>query len=323
MSDIAEFARILHEKEARKYERQILPLAYPSKTEKLTDIRAVICDVYGTLINYWKPDFQDSQTRTESLQYAFKEIIHRFSMTNVLNEINGNESPEKTLSDFYHGLIAIQHEKMTIKGIDFPEVKIENIWDIIIMLLKRRGYNPQQHFNGDIKDFSRYLAYFYNFQSLGRQLYDGVVDSLAALKQNNMFLGILSNAQFYTPLDLTFLIRDQSNGKYEDFNELFDSDLTFFSFEYGVAKPSTVLFRKLFDALYEYQILPSQTVLVGNDLLIDIQPAIEAGMKTAFFTGDTESAFVHDLSGKIIPDISFESWDELPSHISFHSEEKK
>jgi putative hydrolase of the HAD superfamily len=87
-----------------------------------------------------------------------------------------------------------------------------------------------------------------------------------------------------------------------------------------VAKPNQKLFRALFDALYEYQVLPSQTVFVGNDLSSDIKPAAEAGMRTAFFTGDAMSAFVHDLGGKVIPDITFDKWQELPGKISLYQE---
>jgi putative hydrolase of the HAD superfamily len=322
VSDIAEFARNLHEKESKKYKREIVPISYPSKSEKIEDVRAVVCDVYGTLVNYWKPGFQNAVTRSQSLLNAFKTVAERFGMIEALVTINESELPEKTLSDFYHGLLALQHEKMAQKGVLYPEVKIEEIWKIIVMLLKRRGYKPPQPFGASENDIPRYLAFCYNFYSLGRDLYDGVVDALSKLKENNITLGILSNAQFYTPIDLTLLIRDQSNNKYDDYNELFDPDLTFFSYEYGVAKPNQILFRRLFDALYELQILPSQTVLVGNDLLLDIEPAIEAGMKTAFFTGDRDGAFVHDLSGKIIPDISFQDWNQLPSMISFYSQEK-
>ncbi|HEX3020498.1 MAG TPA: HAD family hydrolase [Chitinispirillaceae bacterium] len=322
MSDIAEFARNLHEKEAQKYNRELVALSYPSKSQKISDIRAVICDVYGTLVNYWKPGFQNANTRSQTLMTAFKKVAERFGMIDVLKAMNKDDLPEKTLSDFYHGLIALQHEKMARKGVVYPEVKIEEVWNIIIMLLKRRGYKPQEYSAAPEEDLSRYLAFSYNFYSLGRELFDGVVEALSKLKENNIVLGILSNAQFYTPLDLTLLIREQSKGKIDDFNELFEPDLTFFSFEYGVAKPNQVLFRRLYDALYEYQILPSQTVLVGNDLLLDIQPAVEAGMKTALFTGDRDGVFTHDLSDKVIPDISFQSWDQLSALISFYSEEK-
>ncbi len=188
------------------------------------------------------------------------------------------------------------------------------------MILKRHGYNFSKYNNDEL---SRIMAFSYNFYSLGRTLFPGVVEALDALKSKNIVIGILSNAQFYTPIDLTLLIRETCNEKYDDFNELFDSDLTFFSYEYGVAKPNQLLFRRLYDALYEYQILPSQTVFVGNDLLLDIKPAMEVGMKTALFSGDRESTFLHDLAGSVIPDITFQSWNELPDMISFHSEEKK
>ena len=123
------------------------------------------------------------------------------------------------------------------------------------------------------------------------------------------------------PIDLTLFCRDQSSNRIDDYLELFHTDLTFYSYEYGFAKPNPLLFRKLYDALYEFQILPSQTVFVGNDLVNDIKPAADAGMLTAFFTGDDQTAFVHDQDGMIVPDISFSSWEELPEKLSFY--EKK
>ncbi len=320
MSQLAEYAVELHQRESRAYERLFRPLTSPASREELKGIRAVICDVYGTLLNYWKPGLENSDTREKALSNSFAEVVLRFGMAEVLEKMNPQESPEKTLSGFYHGLIALSHEKAFQKGIAFPEVKIEEVWSLIILMLKRNGYQPERYSPGDAADLSRYLAFTYNFLFLGRQLYPGVIKALEQLKQNNIMLGILSNAQFYTPIDMTLAVRDQSKGKYEDYNELFDVDLTFYSYEYGYSKPNELLFRKLYDALYEYHILPSQTVFVGNDLALDIQPAAAAGMRTAFFTGDDFVAFEHDLRGKVIPDICFDSWDELVQKIHFHGE---
>lgn len=321
MSDLAEYARNIHEKESQIHKRELIPVKYESKITKLTDIRAAIFDIYGTIINYWRPGFGDKQSRTDILANDFLKLINRFGMEQTIREINPKETPEKTLSEFYHGLIALNHQKASEKGREFPEVKIEEIWGVILMILKRRGYEFKDYFEGSQTDFARYLAFTYNFYALGRQLYPGVVEALEELKSQNIALGILSNAQFYTPMDLTLMIRDQSKGKYDDFSELFDVDLTFFSYEYGIAKPDQLLYRRLYDALYEYHILPSQTVVVGNDLLLDIKPAEEIGMHTAFFCGDSSVAFMHDLYGEVIPDISFSSWEELPLKVSFHSQE--
>jgi FMN phosphatase YigB (HAD superfamily) len=82
------------------------------------------------------------------------------------------------------------------------------------------------------------------------------------------------------------------------------------------------LYRRLFDALYEYNILPSQTVFAGNDLSTDILPAATFGMKTALFCGDDVMVFGEGghIDSDIVPDIIFESWDELPELVSFHGE---
>ncbi len=319
MSDIAEYAGRLHKNESTMYNRALNPVQFESLTEKMHDIRAVICDVYGTLINYWKPGFEDKSMREKLLLSAFRQLIEKFTIESYLLTMNPDEAPEKTLSDLYNGLISLSHQNSIKNGVEYPEVKIEKVWELILMMLKRHGYMPAAHIQVEEKDIPRCFAYTYNFLSLGRQLYPGVVDALQKLRSNNIVVGILSNAQFYTPIDLTLMVRDQSNEKIEDYLELFDIDLTFYSYEYGFSKPNQLLFRRLFDALYEYNILPEQTVMLGNDLLIDIAPAKAAGMKTALFTGDAFSFFTHDEK-EIVPDIVFDQWMELPEKISFYAE---
>jgi len=316
LSTIAEFARTLHETNSTQAARELTPMSYPSAGQSVKDIRALIFDVYGTLFNYWKPAFVTEASRTAALLDAFSKTIAFFNMAPYITAINPADSPEKTLSDFYHGLIAIKHNVLQEKGIEFPEVKIEEVWQAILLMLKRRGYRYTGQCIIDEDDLPRCMAYYYNFCAHNRGLYPGVYGALQELKKNGISLGILSNAQFYTVIDLTLNLREQSNNALDDAGELFDRDLMFFSFEYAMAKPGHILFRRLFDALYEYQILPSQVVFVGNDLASDIKPAQEAGMKTALFTGDAHSLFLHDLAGEVIPDISFSSWSDLPRMIS-------
>lgn len=320
MSYLAEFALKIHESRNTPSSEELLPVNYPSKTEKLGDIRAIICDVYGTLINYWRPDFSEVESKERSVLAAFRNTATFFGMNEYISKVNPPEPPEKTLNDFYNGLITLRHDQSKSKGILYPEIKIEQIWELIITILKRHGYEPPLKDDENIRDFSRRIAWYYNFCALGRELYPGVFTALDAIKKKNVKIGLLSNAQFYTRIDLTLLLRDQSNHQIDDMDELFDIDLTYLSYEYLVAKPEQLLFRKLFDALYEMQILPSQTVYIGNDLVNDILPAQQIGMKTALFTGDTNSAFISSGEGKILPDITFSHWDELESRIEFHKE---
>lgn len=321
MSDLAEYARIYHESNDAGLSVECTPIDYPSQCDHLSDVRAVICDVYGTLVHYWRDGFADTAQKELLLLQAFRTVITAFGMEAALTRINPSVSPEKTVYDFYNGLITLQHDQAKGKGVALPEIAIEKIWEIIITILKRNGYEIPLDGSVSVREFSRKVAWTYNFHALGRELYPGVVDALSGLKNKNMVLGLLSNAQFYTPIDLTLMVRDQSNNTFDDIFELFDDELSFLSYEYLVAKPDQLLFRKLYDALYEYQILPSQTVFVGNDLVTDIEPAQRIGMKTAFFTGDSNSTFMGELRGTVIPDITFTSWEDLADRLSFHSEE--
>jgi putative hydrolase of the HAD superfamily len=301
--------------------RVLTPINYPATTEKLSDIRVVIFDVYGTLVNYWKEQFSDGDKKEDELLDAFQKTARYFGFEEFLLKIDPSNKAEKTLKDFYQGLIALNHQKKLKKGLEFPEVKIEEIWEVILMMLARHGYDIKKPGLGAKADLAQCVAYYYNFFALSSGLYDGVIDALQMLRGHNLKLGILSNAQFYTPLDLTLLLRHETNNVIVDYLELFDIDLVYFSYTYGVAKPNSTMIHSLFDALYELQILPNQVVFVGNDLLNDIKIASDAGMHTAFFTGDSRSAFVHDLENKIFPDIVFDRWEDLPQKISFYGEQ--
>jgi putative hydrolase of the HAD superfamily len=313
----------LHEAERRSYKRALKPLRYSGAFEALKGVRAAIFDVYGTMVNYWRLGFEGRESREALLTSAFAEVASRFGMVEALQKINPACLPEKTLGDFYNGLILLNHQKSIDAGVALPEVRVEEVWSVISLMLKRNGYDVDAHAPaGGSVDFARYVAYTYNFLSMGRDLYPDVATALKKLKENGIALGILSDAQFYTPIDLTLMLREQSGGKVDDYNELFDTDLTFLSCEYGFVKPSEALYRRLFDALYEYQITPAQTVFVGNDLATDIRPAAALGMKTVLFCGDDVMVFGRDGGDgeDVIPDIVFDDWSELPDKILFHGE---
>ncbi|MBD3314956.1 MAG: HAD hydrolase-like protein [Chitinivibrionales bacterium] len=320
MSLVAEFARELHERESVDNFRPLSPFRTFAQAEKLFDVHAVIFDVYGTLVNYWMPAYTGEEGKLAFLEEAFDRTARQFGMTDFLAVMNPADPPAKTLRDFYHGLIALDHEKSRKRGIEYPEVKIERIWELIILMLKRHGYSIDELDLGDSAEVSRCVAYYYNFHALGRGFFPGVVDALTALREKNIKLGIVSNAQFYTPIDLTLFLRDQSNNRLDDYLELFDVDLVLMSYQVGRAKPGKMLFEKLYDALYELHILPEQTVFVGNDLISDIAPARQAGMRTAFFSGDRASSFTHGREGSVVPDIAFSGWEELPDLLSFYEE---
>ena len=96
-------------------------------------------------------------------------------------------------------------------------------------------------------------------------------------------LGLVSNAQFFTPL-----LFDAFFGK--PLRELgFDRELCVFSFLFREAKPSVRLFLRAGEVLAGRGIRTDETVFVGNDMLNDLYPARAAGFRTCLFAGDLRS----------------------------------
>jgi putative hydrolase of the HAD superfamily len=106
---------------------------------------------------------------------------------------------------------------------------------------------------------------------------------LSACRHQNILMGVISNAQFYTPYLFKWFLNS-------DLNDLgFDPDLVFYSYRFEVAKPSPVLFRIAAEKLEAKGIPPSCVLYLGNDMLNDIYPAKDTGFQTALFAGDKRS----------------------------------
>lgn len=111
----------------------------------------------------------------------------------------------------------------------------------------------------------------------------GARELLRALSGASVPLGLVSNAQFYTPLLLEALL----GAPCEDWG--LDPELTVFSFAQGVAKPDPAVFATALTALARAGIAPRETLFVGNSGANDIAPAVALGLMSALFAGDSRS----------------------------------
>jgi putative hydrolase of the HAD superfamily len=111
----------------------------------------------------------------------------------------------------------------------------------------------------------------------------GARSLIASLSGRGLRLGIVSNAQFYTPL----LIEALLGGAAEELG--FEVALEAFSFEAGIAKPDEGLFLRAASPLIAGGLRPGEILVVGNSSVNDIAPARRLGFLTALFAGDTLS----------------------------------
>ena len=106
---------------------------------------------------------------------------------------------------------------------------------------------------------------------------------LGELKNRHIILGIISNAQFFTPYLFDWFLKT-------DLKHLgFEPGLILFSYKSGYAKPSLFLFEAASSRLKDMNIPTDSVLYVGNDMLNDIYPAQKAGFKTGLFAGDARS----------------------------------
>lgn len=280
------------------------PTGMEPRLNKLKDIKAVLFDVYGTLLISCSGEVGTAMA-TDSAEALTQALV----VTGFEGEVEqagliGKELLKKE--------ILAWHEAGHNAGVDYPEVEISKVWKKIVdgflntNLLRRRDVDMDQ---------IRRLAVEYECRVNPVFPMPGALDTLTVLKTRQLALGIVSNAQFYTPLLFpAYFIKP--------LDELgFDQDCCIWSYKELKAKPSGALFPKVLKQLFEkYDAKPEQTVYVGNDMLNDVMCAQQAGCKTVLFAGDKRSLRLREdderCSG-IQPDAVITALEQLPEILEY------
>ena len=244
----------------QKYIRPLEPI--PTSTspagDLTRDIRCILFDIYGTLFISGSGDI--SLAGQNSPQFEKIAIL--------LAKHNLHLNP-RTLLDKFHEAIKARHKELHNCGVDFPEVQIDWIWQQVL---------PAEN-QINIKQFA------VEFEFISNPVFPmpNLAALLGACRQNNLFMGIISNAQFYTPWLFEWFLDSTPE------NLGFNPELIFYSYEFEMAKPSAELFTMAAQKLKSKGLVPSSVLYLGNDMLNDIFPAKNSGFQTALFAGDERS----------------------------------
>ncbi|MCF7957810.1 MAG: HAD family hydrolase, partial [Phycisphaerae bacterium] len=263
----------------------------------MNGIKAVIWDIYGTIMNANIGDLPETLTHHDQLATAAEKLLTEFNLHAAIQKRHPHKTPKLALADRYLELIDLSHQNSKAQGIDFPEVQIDKIWqkilrdldDIDLQSIKKTTltHYPLTIYN-KMKQSEQAccMAYFFDRAFQLNTLYPQALKCLTVLHQANMQLGIISNAQFYTPIHLRALLRKASGQQHLELHHLFSEPLVLFSYELGYSKPNPGAFIKIKEILQKQSIEPSQAVFIGNDMLNDIWTAQQAGFKTILYAGD-------------------------------------
>jgi putative hydrolase of the HAD superfamily len=170
--------------------------------------------------------------------------------------------------------IEAHHAERRAQGVAFPEVDIVAVWRD---LLRAHGIDA---------DDARIRRAALEYELAVNPVWPmpGMRELIRGLAARGLVLGIVSNAQFYTPLMLEafFGCSLERAG--------FDTRCCGWSYRLLEGKPSTRVYREALAALESHHgIAAGETLYVGNDMRNDIWPARAAGCKTALFAGDARS----------------------------------
>ena len=243
-------------------------------------IKAIILDIYGTMLISSSGDIDRTELSEKNLKTALDAAGIKITdgVDDVLNQI---------LQDFEY-TVRICHEAARKNNVPYPEIDILSVWKIILIHSRRKKLI-------DYKDDVDIMLLTCVFEFLSNHVYPmpELHYTIEELHKKSMPLGIVSNAQFYTPVLLNYYLNGliSLNEKVRGF----DKDLTVFSYKLGKGKPDPSLFEELIPTLkWKYGIIPSEVLFIGNDMLKDIYTSKQVGFKTALFAGDKRSLRMHE-----------------------------
>ncbi|MBN1696318.1 MAG: HAD family hydrolase [Spirochaetales bacterium] len=252
------------------------PTGVRASLKRFCGIRAVLFDIYGTLLVSASGDIGGKRFTEAGLIRCLEE-------TGIGLERPGHheEDARKILSGFREA-IRRDHEEKNKQGIPFPEVDIIGIWGEVL------GDAEKEHILRLPEGFKTGIfAFLFELATNRVSPMPGMTELIRECTAAGIVSGIISNAQFYTPVILNYFI----NGRICDCEtvEPFRPDLTFFSYRFSRSKPDGFLFERAKEKLFSYDIPVCRTIYVGNDMKKDIVPAMNAGFKAVLFAGDKRS----------------------------------
>lgn len=250
------------------------------RLSKLSDVRAVIFDVYGTLLISGCGEVgsaTDQPTESISRSDPMAEALIAIGVTASSEPSEGGPFEGGPRREDLIAMIRDHNQRAQSEDRPSPEVEILSVWrDLMIAF----GH-------ADVaEDPKRLQMAAATFEAIANPTWPmpGAADLIQSLADSGRSLGIVSNAQVFT-IDLVESLTGQRLHEGP-----FDLDLCVFSNRYRQSKPGPRLFAVLRSMLDRSGVRADQAVYVGNDMLNDVWAAKQAGLRTAWFVGDQRSA---------------------------------
>jgi FMN phosphatase YigB (HAD superfamily) len=250
----------------------------------LHGVRAILWNVYGTLLAVTEGELKFEVANDFLMQVALEKTIQEFKMWNSMSRKPGQ--PSAYMREVYQKALT-ELRLAPSPGEKYPEVLAERVWENIIKKLFQKEYSFDAGFYGSLNEYARKVAYFFHASLQGTACYPGAAEALRWVAESGFTQGLLADGQSFTPVQLQRGLSRQDEAA--DLGTLVPGKFRFLSAEKKARKPSETLFRSALRGLAEEGIEAGEVLHVGSHLTRDVAPANRLGMKTALFAGDRAS----------------------------------
>jgi putative hydrolase of the HAD superfamily len=274
---------------------QPLPTSLSARIRAFPTCKAMMFDIYGTLLISASGDIGHQDMGVDAMEQALRPL----SLASPID-------PQRALTRYQHH-IEQAHANLKQRGVAYPEIDIVEIWNTLLAEF-------QVEVGGTALSPCEVRRTAFAFECHINPVWPmpHFKQTLQRLFESNVYLGIISNAQFYTPILMNSFL-----GHPEDDSDQikgFEPNLVYFSWQLSRAKPDTEAFSQAMKHFAKLNIKPSEVLFIGNDQLKGMYPAYRVGMETCLFAGDQRSLRLregHDMVQGIEPDFIIDDLQQL------------
>lgn len=259
--------------------------ANPS-VDRIPGIKAVLWDVYGTLLRTADGGFTLFPEPEVRLQVALEKTIHEFNMWNSMYRKPG--PPWQSMINQYRDYAERLSMVATKRRGDLTDVNLVHVWRMVVDRLFDKEYSYETDTLGDADQLAEKIAYFFHCNLQATEARAGAVQALRELQETGIQQGLLSDGQPFTVVQLTrALTRALSRqGAIPPVYEILPSGNNLLSYQMGVRKPSKSLFQQAAGQMARREIAPEEILHVSCRVKTDLAPAKALGMKTALLAAE-------------------------------------
>ena len=261
-----------------------------ARLHQLSGVRAIAFDVYGTLLI----SSGSENLEPEASRLATAPWVEQATSAAGITLSRGTAGQ---LSSAFRTEVARRCVEAQADGVRYPDPDIRDAWCSVLGEFSTTPTKGQvERLAVEFELYTNPVWPMPHARSTLRMLH-GLVK-----------IGIVSNAQFYTPLVLEELLGPS-------FGDLIPYERQVCSYQYNRAKPSFELFQVATERFKEYGIAQSECLFVGNDLRNDVWAAAACGWRTALFAGDARSLKLRkgdECCQDLQPELIFTSLEQLP-----------